>query len=113
MCGGDTTTHQYHLGDPTQNPPDGGDGGYAINGKVSLSNGKRGAEYRWELATLIDVMLLGHWVEMRSVGQVQGALRELAKLLPDEAERITQHGEIEKVSSVEVKTPFDYDIHIV
>ena len=42
----------------------------------------------WELTTLITVMLLGHWMELRSVGRAQGALQELAKLLPDEAERI-------------------------
>jgi P-type Cu2+ transporter len=52
----------------------------------------------WELATLIDVMLLGHWIEMRSVGQAQGALNELAKLLPDEAERITASDDTETVS---------------
>jgi P-type Cu2+ transporter len=51
----------------------------------------------WELATLIDVMLLGHWIEMRSVGQAQGALHELAKLLPDQAERILSSGETEIV----------------
>ena len=44
-------------------------------------------DFFWELATLITVMLLGHWIELRSVGQAQGALRELAKLLPDTAER--------------------------
>lgn len=41
-----------------------------------------------ELATLITIMLLGHWIEMRSIAQAQGALQELAKLLPDTAERI-------------------------
>jgi P-type Cu2+ transporter len=41
----------------------------------------------WELATLVTIMLLGHWIEMRSVTQAQGALKELAKLLPDTAER--------------------------
>ena len=43
----------------------------------------------WEMATLIDVMLLGHWIEMRSVRQASGALKELAKLMPDTAERIS------------------------
>src|SRR5438309_4893188 len=46
----------------------------------------------WELTTLITVMLLGHWLEMRSIDRAQGALQELAKLLPDEAERITDGG---------------------
>jgi Cu2+-exporting ATPase len=40
----------------------------------------------WELGTLITIMLLGHWIEMRSVQGAQGALSELAKLLPDQAE---------------------------
>ncbi len=40
----------------------------------------------WELSTLIAIMLLGHWIEMRAVRGAQGALRELAKLLPDTAE---------------------------
>jgi Cu2+-exporting ATPase len=51
----------------------------------------------WELATLIDIMLLGHWLEMRSVRQASGALNELAKLLPDTAERLTEGGEPETV----------------
>ncbi|HET7685785.1 MAG TPA: heavy metal translocating P-type ATPase, partial [Candidatus Limnocylindria bacterium] len=46
----------------------------------------------WELATLITVMSLGHWIEMRSVMQAQGALRALAELLPDTAERVTASG---------------------
>lgn len=52
----------------------------------------------WELVTLIDIMLLGHWIEMRSVRQASGALNELAKLMPDEAERIRQDGSTETVS---------------
>jgi Cu2+-exporting ATPase len=55
-------------------------------------------DFFWELATLITVMLLGHWIELRSVGQAQGALRELAKLLPDTAERILSSGQTETVS---------------
>lgn len=51
----------------------------------------------WELVTLIDIMLLGHWMEMRSVRQASGALDELAKLLPDTAERITVEGTTETV----------------
>jgi Cu2+-exporting ATPase len=42
-----------------------------------------------ELATLVVIMLLGHWIEMRSITQAQGALRELAKLLPDRATRLS------------------------
>ncbi len=47
-----------------------------------------GMEFFWELATLITIMLFGHWMEMRSIQSAQGALQELAKLLPDEAELI-------------------------
>lgn len=43
----------------------------------------------WELVTLIDIMLLGHWIEMRSVRRASSAVDELAKLMPDTAERIT------------------------
>jgi Cu2+-exporting ATPase len=46
----------------------------------------------WELATLITVMSLGHWIEMRSIAQAQGALGALAELLPDTAERVTGAG---------------------
>lgn len=41
-----------------------------------------------ELATLVTIMLLGHWIEMRSISQAQGALKELAKLLPNDATRV-------------------------
>lgn len=53
----------------------------------------------WEMALLIDVMLLGHWLEMRSVRQASGALNELAKLMPDEAERIEADGQVVQVAS--------------
>ncbi|MEX2402190.1 MAG: heavy metal translocating P-type ATPase [Rhodothermales bacterium] len=46
----------------------------------------------WELATLVTIMLLGHWIEMRSISQAQGALQELAKLLPDKATLVTDDG---------------------
>jgi P-type Cu2+ transporter len=49
----------------------------------------------WELATLVTIMLLGHWIEMRSIHEAQGALQALAKLLPDTARRITDAGEEE------------------
>lgn len=57
-----------------------------------------GESFFWELVTLIDVMLLGHWMEMRSVRQASGALDELAKLMPDEAERINDDGNSEIVA---------------
>ncbi|MGK2850668.1 MAG: heavy metal translocating P-type ATPase [Candidatus Limnocylindrales bacterium] len=49
-------------------------------------------EIWWELATLVTIMLLGHWLEMRSIAQAQGALAALAALLPDTAERVTPDG---------------------
>jgi Cu2+-exporting ATPase len=59
-------------------------------------------EFWWELAALITIMLLGHWMEMRAIGQARGALAALAELLPDEAERVT-NGETETVSLAEVR----------
>jgi Cu2+-exporting ATPase len=56
-----------------------------------------GTSFFWELVTLIDIMLLGHWLEMRSVRQASGALNELAKLMPDTAERITPDGSVQEV----------------
>ncbi len=56
----------------------------------------------WELATLVTIMLLGHWVEMRAVQGAQGALHELSKLLPDKAE-IVRDGRMESVSLSELK----------
>jgi P-type Cu2+ transporter len=61
--------------------------------------GDFGEGFFWELVTLIDVMLLGHWLEMRSVRQASGALSELAKLMPDAAERLLPNGQTETVST--------------
>ena len=49
-------------------------------------------DFWWELALLIVIMLLGHWIEMRSLAQTTSALDSLAALLPDEAERVTDEG---------------------
>lgn len=58
-----------------------------------------GAEgFFWELVTLIDIMLLGHWLEMRSVRQASRSLDELAKLLPDTAERLNADGSTSTVA---------------
>ena len=57
----------------------------------------------WELASLITVMSLGHWVEMRSIKQARGALGALAELLPDEAERVTD-GDVETVPIADLQT---------
>ena len=66
---------------------------------ASLANviGWFGDELWWELALLISIMLLGHWLEMRAIGQARGALEALAELLPDEAERVTEDGSTQTV----------------
>ncbi|MBX9856072.1 MAG: heavy metal translocating P-type ATPase, partial [Gemmatimonadaceae bacterium] len=55
-----------------------------------------------ELATLVTIMLLGHWMEMRSISQAQGALGELAKLLPATALRVEGQGADERLTEVPV-----------
>ncbi len=62
-----------------------------------------GEGFFWELVTLIDVMLLGHWLEMRSVRQASRALDALAKLMPDTAERIRADGSIEMIAVGELR----------
>ena len=61
-------------------------------------------DFFWELVTLIDIMLLGHWIEMRSVRQASGALDSLAKLMPDTAERIRDDGETETVPASQLRS---------
>ncbi len=56
-----------------------------------------GEPFFWELVTLIVIFLLGHWIEMRSVRRASGALDELAELMPDTAERLTEEGGTEEV----------------
>src|SRR5436190_12331529 len=63
-----------------------------------------GEGFFWELVTLIDIMLLGHWLEMRSVRQASGALNELAKLMPDTAELVSADGSTKGVSVSTLKT---------
>ncbi|QRY52534.1 heavy metal translocating P-type ATPase [Mycolicibacterium septicum] len=57
-------------------------------------------DFWWELALLIVIMLLGHWIEMRSLAQTTSALDSLAALLPDEAERVENDGDAEQVVTV-------------
>jgi Cu2+-exporting ATPase len=64
---------------------------------TSLGIGDLDLDFWWELALLIVIMLLGHWQEMKAVGQAQGALAALAELLPDEADRVTADGEVETI----------------
>lgn len=60
-------------------------------------------DFWWELALLVTIMLLGHWQEMRALGETQGALEALADLVPDEAERIVD-GVPETVAISQLKT---------
>jgi Cu2+-exporting ATPase len=62
--------------------------GVAFLFSLAVTLGFPGVPLWEELATLITIMLLGHWIEMKSIAQAQGALKELAKLLPDTATRI-------------------------
>jgi P-type Cu2+ transporter len=55
---------------------------------LAVTLGYPGEPLWWELATLVSIMLLGHWIEMRSIFQASGALKELARLLPSTAQRI-------------------------
>lgn len=70
---------------------------------TSLRIGGFELDFWWELALLVAIMLLGHWIEMRALGSARGALDALAALLPDEAERITDVGS-ETVSVSELCT---------
>src|ERR687897_1031324 len=60
-------------------------------------------EFWWELAALVTIMLLGHWQEMKAIGQAQGALAALAELLPDDAERVGPDGQVEAVPIAELR----------
>jgi len=60
----------------------------ALGYSIAVTLGFPGMDFWWELATLITIMLLGHWVEMSAIMGAQNALGELAKLIPDEAERV-------------------------
>ena len=59
-------------------------------------------EFWWELAALVTIMLLGHWQEMKAIGQARGALAALAELLPDEAE-VVDGDEVRSVSIADLR----------
>ncbi len=73
---------------------------YVYSGAVTF--GLRGTPFYWELATLIAIMLAGHWIEMASVLSASSALEKLAQLMPDEAHRKT-NGQLEDVPLSEVQ----------
>ena len=64
---------------------------------MATSLGAFDLDFWWEMSALVTIMLLGHWQEMKAIGQAQGALAALAELLPDRAERVGPGGEIEQV----------------
>lgn len=59
--------------------------------------GLTGKMFFWELATLVDIMLLGHWIEMKSVMGASKALQELAKLMPSDAHKLMPDGSVKDV----------------
>jgi Cu2+-exporting ATPase len=65
--------------------------------------GLTGKVFFWELATLIDIMLLGHWIEMRSVMGASAALEKLVRLMPSEAHRLRKDGSTEDVPVAELQ----------
>ncbi|MEU7840180.1 copper-translocating P-type ATPase [Micromonospora sp. NPDC049114] len=69
----------------------------AYTASLATSLGAFDLDFWWELAALVTIMLLGHWQEMKAIGQARGALAALAALLPDEAERVAPDGRPEPV----------------
>ncbi|MEU5939615.1 heavy metal translocating P-type ATPase [Micromonospora sp. NPDC047548] len=69
----------------------------AYAASLATSLGAFDLDFWWELAALVTIMLLGHWQEMKAIGQARGALAALAALLPDDAERIGPQGGTERV----------------
>ncbi|GAB3966318.1 heavy metal translocating P-type ATPase [Plantactinospora veratri] len=70
---------------------------------LATSLGTFDLDFWWELAALVTIMLLGHWQEMKAIGQARGALAALAALLPDEAERVAADGDVHRVSLAELR----------
>ena len=76
---------------------------------LAVTLGYPGEALWWELASLVTIMLLGHWIEMRSISQASGALRELARLLPSTAQRIVG----ETIEDVEISALREGDLVLV
>ena len=77
---------------------------FGASAATTLNIGDVDLDFWWELALLVVIMLLGHWLEMRALGQASNALDALAELLPDEAERIADDGTLQTVSLTELQT---------
>lgn len=80
---------------------------------VAVTLGFPGMPLWEELATLVTIMLLGHWIEMKSISQAQGALKELTKLLPNTATRISGDANNEHLEDVPLSELIDSDIFLV
>jgi len=76
---------------------------------LAVTLGYPGESLWWELASLVTIMLLGHWIEMRSIFQAQGAVRELARLLPSTAQRIVG----ERIEEVPISALGEGDLVLV
>jgi len=74
----------------------------AFAASAATSLGLFDLEFWWELSALVVIMLLGHWQEMKALGQASGAVSALAELLPDEAERV-RDGESERIPLTELR----------
>ena len=70
---------------------------------IAVVFGFDGEQIFWELATLVLIMLLGHWIEMRSINNASKALESLASLMPDTANRISEDGSTKEVRVEEIK----------
>jgi P-type Cu2+ transporter len=75
----------------------------AYAASMATSLGWFDLDFWWELAALVTIMLLGHWQEMKAIGQAQGALAALAELLPDNAERIGPQGQVTTVPLADLR----------
>ena len=76
---------------------------------LAVTLGYSGEALWWELATLVTIMLLGHWIEMRSILQASGALRELTRLLPSTAQRVVD----DRVEEVPISALGEGDVVLV
>ncbi|MGN9774554.1 heavy metal translocating P-type ATPase [Micromonospora sp. H33] len=75
----------------------------AYGASLATSLGAFDLDFWWELAALVTIMLLGHWQEMKAIGQARGALAALAALLPDDAERVGPDGSVTRVPVSELR----------
>jgi len=74
----------------------------AYTASMATSLGWFELDFWWELGALVTIMLLGHWQEMKAIGQARGALAALAELIPDDAERVAPDGTVGVVQIAEL-----------